>query len=114
MVKKEVFETAIEALRRQYDYDKSMSELMAQYSGADAEDMLYNNGILADALLLILYDGMTNISVAEDMIGFYCWELDFGRKYKDGCFSIHGNNVDLSNAGKLYDAILMLNHDNFK
>ncbi len=39
---------------------------------------------------------------AED-IGYFCYELDFGKEYKPGCITEDGNEIDFSTAEKLYD-----------
>lgn len=41
-----------------------------------------------------------------DNIGYYIWELDFGKKYEDGMItSADGEILKMSNAGELYDFI---------
>lgn len=42
-----------------------------------------------------------------DNIGYYMWEIDFGKGYKDGMITdADGNNIRLSNASELYDLIM--------
>jgi hypothetical protein len=39
-------------------------------------------------------------------ISYFIYELDFDEKYKDGCVTFDGKNIDISTAGKLYDYLV--------
>lgn len=39
-------------------------------------------------------------------VDYFCWELDFGRKYREGMIVINGKNIDFSTAEKLYDHLI--------
>lgn len=42
-------------------------------------------------------------------IDYFCYELDFGRSYVDGCVTdSDGNPIDLSTAEKLYDYLVSI------
>ena len=42
-----------------------------------------------------------------DYIGYYLWELDFGKEYKDGVITeADGSIIKLSNPEELYDLII--------
>lgn len=48
-------------------------------------------------------------------IGFFIYELDFGRNYKEGCIKTrNGTIVDFSTAEKLYDYLVKQMAENFK
>ena len=41
------------------------------------------------------------------MIDYFCWEIDFGESYTDGCVTDEkGNTIDISTPEKLYDYIV--------
>lgn len=43
----------------------------------------------------------------RDIIGWWLYELDYGRKYKKGCIQdSNGKNIDVSTAEKLYDYLI--------
>ena len=43
----------------------------------------------------------------DDDIGYFCYERDYGRDWPAGCYTdAEGNDVDLSDAGKLYDHLV--------
>ena len=42
----------------------------------------------------------------DSWIDYFIWELDFGKKYKSGCITDKGKDVDISDSGKLYDFLI--------
>lgn len=43
----------------------------------------------------------------DDWISYFCFELDFGKKWKEGCIrDADGQNIDLHNAEVLYDFLV--------
>lgn len=47
------------------------------------------------------------INDTNDWISYYMWEIDFGKKYYDGCVTeSDGTNISLRNAEDLYNLII--------
>lgn len=43
----------------------------------------------------------------NDWIGYFCWELDFGRRYEPGCAKEpNGTSIPLSITKELYDLLI--------
>ena len=63
--------------------------------------LLYSKPINDIISLLKIITGDT------DMIDYFCWEIDFGESYTDGCVTDEeGNTIDISTPEKLYDYIV--------
>jgi len=63
----------------------------------------YNNHLIENALFKLVQMAFKD-DHAHSWLEYYCWELEFGKKYKDGCATRKdGTNINLSDAGKLYD-----------
>lgn len=57
--------------------------------------------LLADDVLELIAE---IIGDPGDDLSYFCWELDFGKKWKPGTITDKdGNDIDFSDAGKLYD-----------
>lgn len=41
-----------------------------------------------------------------NLISYYMWAIDFGNDYKPGCMNVDGEDLDISDSGKLYDALI--------
>ena len=55
----------------------------------------------------IVVDLLENMFGGDDIIGWWIYELDYGREYYDGCIQdANGINIDLSSADKLYDYLI--------
>ena len=106
MMEKKIFIEAIEALEKQMNYDKDISiNLGNVFPNAFEANLVPNNSILSDMLMKILQIEMNDSTDFEQSaICFYCYELDFGFEYEAGYYTDgNGNNIDISDAGKLYD-----------
>lgn len=63
----------------------------------------YINSKAIDTLINLL---KVLVNDEYDNIGYYIWELDFGKKYEDGMItSADGEILKMSNAGELFDFI---------
>jgi len=88
------FDLAIDALRIIAE-----NEERARDAGVEIQAL---TDPMINALMAVVdecYDGYCG----ED-IGYFCWELDFGHKWKPGCMTdVFGRDVKLSNVRELYD-----------
>jgi hypothetical protein len=49
-----------------------------------------------------LLDLMTN---DDEWVGYFCWELDFGKKYHEGSVTKYDVPIDISTPEKLYEML---------
>lgn len=83
-MKKQTFIEAIEAIKKQYEYDKKVAENLSKiFPNVYENDLMPTNHYLSDILLKILQEEMNDTEMfIYDMsyIEWYCWETDFGNK----------------------------------
>jgi len=110
-MKKQVFIAAITALQKQNDLDSKNAELLAHvFPESDSANVLYPNHFLTNTLMEVVHECMGD--TFRDTAGmtwceYFCWELDFGRKYKPGMVKEkNGNPIDLSCPAKLYEFLI--------
>lgn len=102
---KELFIETIEALRLQSEYDSKCSEAFNVILPNDYVSN-YDNHWLTNQLIKLLQVEM-NDETRDSWIEYYIYELEFGVKYREGCARYKdGSNIDLSDAGKLYDFLM--------
>lgn len=107
---KELFIETISALEKQDEYDTKCAERIGKVYSAFKENLLYDNSYLVNIILENL-----NIEFADndDWIGYFCYELDYGKKYSDGCVTREDKSiVPLYDAGKLYDFLIEIKYTN--
>ena len=101
-ITKELFVETIEALEKQHRHDQKCSEAFRVILPNDYISN-YKNHYLQNQLVKLLQIALKD-NHKHSWIEYYMWELDFGKKYKDGC-AIRKNktNIDLSNPSSLFD-----------
>ena len=99
---KELFIEAIEAIRLQEEHDNNYIDLLSKvFPDAFEANLLYDNSFIKGGLLKLLSELMHDNG---EWIEYFIYELDYGKKYKKGCATYEdGKNIDLSNAGALYE-----------
>jgi hypothetical protein len=104
-MERQLFIETIDALKKQYEHDAKCTELMEQiYPDTFASG--YKNSFVCEALIRLLQVAMEDEHLYS-WIDYYIHELDFGKKYKKGCATnSDGSNINLSNAGTLYDFLI--------
>lgn len=58
-----------------------------------------HEGIVVKLLERLMRDNAGNIS-------YFIYELDYGKKYQEGCISDQSGNIDISTPEKLYDYLM--------
>lgn len=96
-ISKEKFIRYINAIKDIYDYKDNIYELTRKY---DYLDSAVDFPTLEYELCDLLDEVMSPIS--RD-VSYFCYEIDFGREYEEGCVSDDEGNIDFSTAEKLYD-----------
>ncbi len=104
----ELFNEAINTLEEQYAKDRLFGQtLNICFPENYAENLMPNNSLLTNMLLKMLQH-LTNDYTETNLswIEYYCFELNFGAKYKPGSVTDYDINVDLSTPTALYNFLL--------
>lgn len=98
-IQRDQFIRAINRVRDANDFDIEVNDLSSHLNTGVQVNTCSLGVVLTDILSAAMDD-------KYDDIGYFCWELDFGREYKEGMVKDEdGNSVDLSSPDKLYDYI---------
>jgi len=102
---RELFIETIEKIEQQHLHDVKCSKLLGQvYSNGFEANLMYENHLLMNQVIIILQVQMNDENGHHSWIGYFLWELDFGKKNKElQAFRQDNSIIDLSDAGKLYD-----------
>lgn len=99
---RELFVETIGELEKQYDHDRKCSEAFRVILPNDYVTN-YQNHMVCNQIIKLLQIAM-NDEHQHSWIEYYIHELDFGKEYTVGCARTKdGENIDLSNAGSLWD-----------
>lgn len=96
----------IEILNILQDTDNICTEVNQIFK--ECRDNKISDGMNAASLMIchedIVVELLQNIFNDTDTISYWLYELDYGRKYRDGCLrEADGTTVDISTPEKLYD-----------
>ena len=99
---KEKFVKAInelkEADRIASEVNKIFDESTLNLDFCNAQEMSVYHADLVVDLLDTMFD--------DDLISIWCFEWNYGKKFKKGFYQINGVDIDLSTAEKLYDHLI--------
>jgi len=100
-MKKELFVKTMNKIQslneEQHEFNDMLKKIDPEFGGG----YIYSKVI--DFMIDILKELVND---KYDEIGYYAWELDFGKSYKDGCItSLDGEVIKLSTPEELYDLI---------
>jgi len=99
---KELFIETINAMNKQHQHDVDCTKAFRLILRDDFISG-YDNSIITDQMLKIL---KTEFDDFNDWIDYYIYELDFGRKYKDGMVtSKNGEIIKLIAPEDLYELL---------
>lgn len=103
MMTKEKFCRVIKKLETVNQFETDLYRLCGKFNEDSGGDLDFQGlGLsLESTVVMLLEEIMKDIS--ED-ISYFCWELDFGHKWKPGMVTDkNGDDIDFSTAEKLYD-----------
>lgn len=105
MISKEKFVEIINRLRSYNNLQDKINDLFR--SNIDNKEMDFVNAgsicIGHESVVVYLLEKMFD----TDMISYFIYELEYGKKYKAGCvLDENMNEIDLSTAEKLYDYLV--------
>ena len=105
---RELFVETMEQLRLQEEHDNRCIDAM-HVVYPDADIVLYKNDWIYDQLLKLVKLAMGDVAEDNEMswIEYFIYELEFGKKYAAGkVLGKEGEEIDLGDAGKLYDFLI--------
>lgn len=100
---KKYFIKIIGQLKLQDDHDRKCSDAFKVILPDDYTSG-YANHILTNQLIEILKIAMTDTE--NDWIGYWIYELDYGKEYTEGCVTDNGVNIPLRTASDLWDMLI--------
>lgn len=106
MITREEFIDIIEKLKEVNDFVYETNDKARKLNDAIISDF-FNASSLSISHENIVVELLENMFNDKDIIGWWLYELDYGREYKKGCFQDgKGKNIDISTSGKLYDYLI--------
>jgi hypothetical protein len=110
---KELFTEALEAIKKQADYDILVAEHLAcVFPDVEAANLFPVNHLLGNMLLKVLQTEMDDLTVDRyglSWIEYFCHELNFGTVER--IVTLYEKPVPLTNAGELYDFLIILSNN---
>lgn len=101
VLSKEEFVYYMKEVKKVDEFNDKLNTLFSKY-GADGCVFLPT---CADTVLTLLHRIMEDTE--EDWISYFCFELDFGKKYKPGTvLDSNGAEINLSTIDSLYDFLV--------
>ena len=104
---KELFIEAIEAIQKQLQLDREVSEHLGKaFPYAFEANLLPRNNFLQNALIHVLQVEMNDLPLCEhgqSWIEYFLWELNFGEENYRLKVTQNGKEIKMSNAAELYD-----------
>ena len=101
MITKELFCETVRELQRAYDYQEGLNQY---FKNNDVDGYVYQPD--CSLVLIKVLEKVMNLPV-DDRVGsdlsYFCYELNFGRNFKEGDVTDDGRNVDFSSPESLYD-----------
>jgi hypothetical protein len=95
-------ETFVDIINRIQDVEKYHTNLNQFFQQNGISGTLYSPDCTAETLKLLAI--LMHDDMVTDILGRFCYELDFGKKWKKGCvLDRNGNDIELSSAEKVYD-----------
>ena len=110
MITKMKFVDIINKLKEVNDFVNETNDRARKLSDAIMSDFFnaQSLSISHENIVVELLEDMFNDS---DLIGWWLYELDYGRKFKMGDLVDNGVEIDLSTSEKLYDYLMEKNND---
>lgn len=106
MITKQEFIKIINRLKEVNDFVDETNKRAKKLNDAKISDF-YNTISLSISHENTVVELLENMFNDKDIIGWWLYELDYGRKFKKGYLrDENGLDVDVSSAGKLYDYLI--------
>ena len=102
---KENFIDIMNSIEKQHKHDIKCAKAFSVILPNDYTSV-YNNSFLYESVFNLL-DIIFKQDKKNSWIEYFIYELDFGKKYKEGSIKLNDKNIDLSDSEKLYDFLIV-------
>lgn len=101
IITRELFKEVVEEIQKSYDYQEGLNRY---FEKNNVDGYIYQPDCMCAAIKLL--HNIFNEEDKDEWISYFCFELNFGRKYKDGLVSDKdGKNIPLATIDDLYDLL---------
>lgn len=98
IINEEAFVEIMNDVQKAYDYEEGLNNFLKKH---DVDGYIYQPDCVGTTLRLLHL--MFEDKDIDEWISYFCFELDFGRKYKDGIITDKdGKNIPLATTKDLY------------
>lgn len=105
-IRKELFCSILNRLKGQYEFENKLNKEIREYR----ERTCTNEFPIGEAFSGLFSEDNSEMLIelldeiySSDMVSYWCWELEYGKRYKDGCITeTDGTIIDISTPEKLY------------
>ena len=105
IISKEKFVEIINRLKKYNELQNDINELFNESIDNKEMDFMNAGSICIGHESVVVY--LLEKIFDTDMISYFIYELDYGKKYKAGCvLDENMNEIDLSTAGRMYDYLV--------
>ena len=105
MIKKDLFVEVLEDAKKSDDYQNWLNKQL-KLNGVDG--YLFQPTCV-DSVIKLLHTYFSEAD-SNDIISYFCFDLDYGRKWKPDTISEDGVDIDISTSEKLYDYLISENN----
>lgn len=107
MITKEEFIQCIDLIKKYSEMSSKLSDILEEMSpGGRCDTFMYSE---YEDMTIKLLKSIFNLPKDNDEIEYFIYDLEYGKKYKPGCYTFkNGDEIDFSSAEKLYD--FLINH----
>lgn len=104
---RELFIEIINDIQKTYDYQESLNSFLHDHG---AEGYLFQPDCISATIKLLHY--IFKKSDSDEWISYFCFDLNFGRKWKSGKVKDeNGKDILMDSPGALYDFLLTCGGD---
>lgn len=103
-ISKKLFIETIKAIQSQQEKDWENSDKLSEVLHSFVEP--YDNSLLTEQIMDLLNNNF-DIKPHKDGndIEYFIWDLEFGKKYYEGCYTIDKENIPLATAEDLWNLL---------
>lgn len=101
VITRELFKEVVEEIQKSYDYQEGLNRF---FEKNNVDGYIYQPDCMCAAIKLL--HSIFNKEDKDEWINYFCFELNFGRKYKEGLVSDKdGKNIPLETIDNLYNLL---------
>ena len=110
MISKEEFIRIINRLKETDEIKNKVNEIIRNSTDSMISDYTDAGSLMIchEDIVLKLLEKMFNDT---DILSYWLYELDYGKKYKAGCISDENGDIDIATPDKLYDYLIGVQYE---